>query len=254
MSDNKPSSNNTNNPGDPGPLTPPTLSSVEGEIHFNLDPKSTENNLGYENTRPHEEVKNNPIPIASTEASGDTGFSRILNNPNSPWIFLIVSVIVILAVCNHYWKFINFQAGNAPRVVLFDPIKFMNAQRAAISVLAARPDNNLSFTLTQVAKQAESVILEEANGAVILLKQAVVVPRNMEDITDKVLLRFDLPTDVPTVTVNVIDENSSAFVAPTDYSFSARESQDNYKEELSSHRQKLVEKMDKASNQEKMVP
>ena len=178
--------------------------------------------------------------------------ARLIDHPWSAWVVLVVSCIALFLFANNHWHFINLTP--APRVVVFDPVKFMNAQRATASILAARPDNDLSFSLTQVAKQAETVILQEARGAVILVKQAVVIPSNLEDITDRVLRRFDLPTDVPTINVSSGAENSSAFVAPTDYSFSEKESADAYKEELSERRRVLSQKIENQTAQEKAVP
>lgn len=101
--------------------------------------------------------------------------------------------------------------------VVFDPVRFLNAQRATASLLMRAPNADLSFALTQVASQSEQVIREEAAGAVVLVKQAVVLGEDYPDITDAVLRRFGMPTDVPTVTTGVRD--SLEGIAPTNLAF-----------------------------------
>ena len=177
---------------------------------------------------------------------------RLISHPKSPFIF--VGLFALLLV---YWahakNYISVPLpGLAPRVVVFDPVKFMNSQRAAASLFSLQPNGDAAFAITQVAKQAENVILEEARGAVILVKQAVVVPTGVEDITDKVLRRFDLPTDVPTINAGLPD--SMLNVAPTDYAFSPEEASDNYKEELLRRRASVAEKISSESAQKGAVP
>ena len=191
-----------------------------------------------------------PAPANNEEQEGLLG--RALSHPKAPWVFVGVAAVLV-----GYWlhtkNYFSFALpGTSPRVVVFDPVKFMNAQRAAVSIMALRPNGDTAFVITQVAKQAEAVILEEARGAVVLVKQAVVVPGSIEDITDKVLIRFDLPVDVPTVSLNLPETMLN--VAPTDYSFSNEEASDNYKEELLRRREAVAEKLSGESAQKGAVP
>lgn len=143
--------------------------------------------------------------------------------------------------------------GLGPKVVVFDPVRFTNAQRAAASILAVNPNADLSLTLTQVAKRAESVIQEEADGALVLVKQAVVVPHGIPDITDAVLDRFGLPKEVPTFTTQP-GETPLEELAPTDSAFSAGKLREDYRLELQSRSARLAEEQSKKSGQEKLLP
>ncbi len=141
-----------------------------------------------------------------------------------------------------------------PDIVLFDPVRFTNAQRAAASILAVSPSADLSLTLTQVAKRAEDVIREEAHGAVVLVKQTVVAPVGIPDITDAVLDRFGLPKNVPTVTVRPGDSEAIENVAPSDNAFSSGQLREDYRLELEGRRSRLAADQDKKDNQAKVLP
>lgn len=140
-----------------------------------------------------------------------------------------------------------------PSVVIFDPVRFTNAQRAAASIMAVAPNADTALTLTQVAKQAESVIQEEAHGAVVLVKQAVVAPSGIPDITDAVLERFGLPTNVPTITTNIRAEGLED-IAPTDNAFSQGKLREDYRLELEEKRARLSVKQAKEAGQANILP
>lgn len=95
----------------------------------------------------------------------------------------------------------------ADQVVVFDVVKYVNAQRAVASSLLG-PDTNArldaSTLLLTISKRAKSSILKIAGpGTVVLVRQAV-IQGDAPDITDAVLIDLGLPTEVPTE-------------APTDY-------------------------------------
>ena len=189
-------------------------------------------------------------PIPSAEPAG--AFSRMISSPKAPLAFFGALVLGVLLLLGGKYAGNLTLPGLSPRVVVFDPVKFMNSQRAAVSVLAVRPNSTLEFSIAQVAKQAEAVILEEAKGAIVLVKQAVVVPTSAVDITDRVLVRFGLPTDVPTMTMNHSD--SLMDVAPSNYSFSPQETSDTYKEELLQRSQRISAEVNGAKSQEGALP
>lgn len=191
-------------------------------------------------------------PLLSDTSTEDGFISKCINHPKAPWVFVFLVAISLGYWLNTKYYFTSFLPGATPRVVVFDPVKFMNAQRAAASILALRPNGDTAFAITQVAKQAENVILEEAQGAIVLVKQAVVVPSSTQDITDRVLRRFDLPTDVPTVNMSTTDTLMD--IAPTDYSSSREEASDNYKEELLRRREVVAEKLSSETAQKGAMP
>ena len=175
-----------------------------------------------------------------------------LSHPNTPIIagVLFVGALAVFGLNKSGYR-LSALTGR-PNIVVFDPVRFANSQRATASLLASMPSANLSFTLTQVAKQAEAVILEEAHGSVVLVKQAVVVPVGLEDITDAVLNRFGLPTNVPTVTIR--PGESAVDVAPTDSMFSTGKLREDYRLELQRRSGALVEEDNKRDAQTRMVP
>lgn len=113
-------------------------------------------------------------------------------------------------------------AGSSPGIVTFDPVKFLNAQRAAASILAANPNADLALTITQVATKTDAVIAQHAGGAVVVVRQAV-ISGTARDITDDVLRDFGLPTNVPTITTNTTRsaKNALSDLAPSDLGFSS---------------------------------
>lgn len=137
-------------------------------------------------------------------------------------------------------------------IVVFDPVRFLNSQRAAASILSTQPNADLALTMTQVAKKAEAVIIEEANGSVILIKQAVVAPDRLRDITDDVLRRFGLPTNVPTVTNPPVMSLES--LAPTDSSMSSGAIREDYRMELDKRAHEAAQAEQQKSAQERLIP
>lgn len=187
-------------------------------------------------TTPAEPVVPEAAELPATQAV-KADFTQFVRQNITPIIgglviagFLIASVFMITGVRPSLPSF------GTQKIVVFDPVKFLNAQRAAASILAVNPNAELTLTLTQVAKQAEAVIKEEANGAVVVVRQAVVVPDEVQDITDAVLIRFGLPTDAPTVSTRMETLES---IAPTESSFSPGRFAEDRK----------IEKAEKATNE-----
>ncbi len=100
--------------------------------------------------------------------------------------------------------------------VIFDVVKFMNAQRRVASAFLveskAEQQAEASLVLRAVPARVRSEIDLAAAGAVVLVKQGV-VGGNYLDITDSVLKALGLPTDVPTQ--NPVDY--ALDVAPTNW-------------------------------------
>jgi hypothetical protein len=92
-------------------------------------------------------------------------------------------------------------AAAAPGVVTFDVIKYMNAQRRVASVFLsgdAASKAEAGTLLLGVSRRTRQVIEQVAGpGTLVLVKQGVVAGHG-RDITDEVLTRLGLPTDVPT--------------------------------------------------------
>ena len=174
----------------------------------------------------------------------------LASHPSAPLV--VGGVVLAVAAVVAYRHFTPLSLGR-PSIVVFDPVKFLNAQRAAASILAVSPSADLTLTMTQVAKQSEAVIKEEAHGAVVLVKQSVVVPDGLPDITDTVLKRFGLSTSVPTVTNRAADMTLES-VAPTNSAFSSGKLREDYRVELEKRDDKLAADAAKQDAQTKIVP
>lgn len=89
----------------------------------------------------------------------------------------------------------------APAIVTFDVVKYMNAQRAVASAFL-KPDHDkqaINELLVGLSDRARDAILSQAGpGTIVLLKQTV-VQGQFKDITDDVLRELRLPVkEVPT--------------------------------------------------------
>jgi hypothetical protein len=146
----------------------------------------------------------------------------------------------------------HFAAGGLPvhsEVVVFDPIKLANAERAVASQFLAKDGDigSAGLLLAKVRKEAEGVIRDVAGpDAMVLVRQAVVV-NQYPDITDRVLVRLGLPTDVPTTADILYAEDE----APTAYSGAAsRQAGDPKQFTLES----MAERMRKGGDNAALVP
>lgn len=89
----------------------------------------------------------------------------------------------------------------APAIVTFDVVQYMNAQRAVASAFL-QPEHDkqaINELLTNLSERTRDAILEEAGpGTIVLLKQTV-VQGQFKDITVPVLTKLKLPVkEVPT--------------------------------------------------------
>ena len=94
---------------------------------------------------------------------------------------------------------LRYTAVAAPPVVVFDIIKYANAQRAVASrFLGSKNTEEVAPILMEVSKKTRDTIREVAGtNTLVVIRQAVVLGET-RDITDEVLKRLGLPTDVPT--------------------------------------------------------
>jgi len=201
-------------------------------------------------------MENHSDTTVANDAARPTLFSRLLNSPRTPFIFLATVAVAALGYTGmKHLPNVGSLGIGAPNIVLFDPVKFTNAQRATLSLLQSAPNADLSLTMTQVARHAEAVIREEARGAVVLVRQTVVAPGDMEDITDKVLTRFGLTTKVPTITTNPGEPASAVeLLAPTDSAFSAGKLREDYLLQLGERNARAMELQHTQDNQTSILP
>lgn len=128
--------------------------------------------------------------------------TRVKGWATAPWLPAAIFGIAVIGATGYVLSTTPggaFGVGGPGNIVTFDPVKLGNAQRAVASRLLSGGEDSseAGMLLAKVGKAAEAIILEEAAGATVLVKQAVVLSAYPE-ITDKVLVRLGLPTDVPT--------------------------------------------------------
>ena len=205
-------------------------------------------------TPPQENEPQEAEAVISQNSSIKGRLSALLMHPKAPfWVGAAVLAVAGAVTLHLKAPFGSFNPFGAPSIVTFDPVRFTNAQRAAASILAVSPNADISLTLTQVAKQAEVVIREEAHGAVVVVKQAVVAPQGVPDITDAVLIRFGLPTNAPTITTDIRAEGLED-IAPTDSAFSQGKLREDYRLELEEKRARISEKQAREAGQANILP
>lgn len=129
---------------------------------------------------------------------------------------------------------------SVPDVVTFDATRLANAQRAIAAGLLDNQSDAL-ITLARIGRETEATIQTVAGGRLVLVKQAVVAG-TVPDITDEVLQRLGLPTDVPTVDpMQYLQE-----LAPTEltHSMSRLVVEDRAKQAAKNHEERVQRKQD----------
>jgi hypothetical protein len=160
------------------------------------------------------------IPAASTQLKGSEALPSVpsvVAPASIPWsiigAIIFFSVVLSFAASIVADRFLpGFMGGG--QVVTFDAIRFTNAQRQVASKFmlkgapsdAAGVDNAI---LLNQSSRVEAVVREVAGaGTIVLVKQAV-VDSQYHDITDEVLTRLGLPTNVPGVLYDMSEFGSA---------------------------------------------
>ena len=128
--------------------------------------------------------------------------------------FLAMTALAAVIVTLLLLKFLP-TAVQGPLVVTFDVVRYTNAQRAVASAfMNPKADhaqaNELLLNLSTRTKQA---INEVAGAGTLVVVQQAVVQGTTRDITEDVLKKLGLPTDVPTSDAT----RYSLDVAPTNF-------------------------------------
>jgi hypothetical protein len=205
---------------------------------------------------PQEDAPQETGAVIPSKPSLKERIGGALAHPKAP----LVAGAVVLVIAGAVALYVKAPAGSVnpfsrPNIVTFDPVRFVNAERVVASLIAAKPNSDGALSLAQAAKQAEPVIREEAHGAVVIVKQALVAPEGVPDITDAVLTRFGLPTtNVPTITTSVSSSESLESIAPTDNAFSQGKLREDYRLELEGKRDKILQQQSKDQSQADVLP
>lgn len=84
------------------------------------------------------------------------------------------------------------------RIVVFDMIKYMNAERAVASHFIGDHGSDSAALLLQVSKNIRVTIRQLAGPNTQVFVRQAVIQGEYRDITDEVLTKLGLPTNVPT--------------------------------------------------------
>ena len=107
----------------------------------------------------------------------------------------------------------------SPAVVTFDTAKYVNARRAAASELLGDGEarDSAVSTLARVDNGVRPAIVDAADGALVIVRQAAVLDGTIPDITDTVLAGLGLPTDAPTIETNLDRHGDTTYSASNLY-------------------------------------
>lgn len=116
--------------------------------------------------------------------------------------FFVGAIILSIFLTLLAFKFIPaFKSLNAPKVVVFDITKYVNAQRSIASNYLTNDPSKMAQTnelLMGLSDRTKAAIDKFAGpGTLVMVKQGV-VSGEMDDITDKVLNEVGLSVKVPT--------------------------------------------------------
>lgn len=123
----------------------------------------------------------------------------------------LVGLIVLTVLVSLYIYRGSILSSNSTEIVTFDMHKFLNSQRVVTNELLGKKtgESDILYMQKLVSEQVKPLILEIANGAKVMSKQAFIIDGSVPDITDEVLNRLGLPTDVSghnAILINSIDK------------------------------------------------
>ncbi len=138
---------------------------------------------------------------------------------NWPNVLMGILAIALVVMGAHRMGWLGTQGSvGGNRIVVFDPVKYGNAQRAVAASLIGNsgPDaDDQAMLFKQASTRLRGTIQAIAGNAVVVVKQSI-ISGDVVDITDAVLVELGLPTNVPSVDLARVLSD----IAPTDYTFS----------------------------------
>lgn len=127
----------------------------------------------------------------------------------------VVWIIVVLAMGPSEHQQNSFTE-NSSQFVTFDTARYMNARQASMLKLMQEEgdeyDNNPALIIKRVDKIARPTIEKIADGRLVIVKQALALDGQVEDITDRVLEELELPKVEATIYVPEVGSTVSSYV------------------------------------------
>ncbi len=125
----------------------------------------------------------------------------------APYLIITICLAVVLSVGLIKWLS-KTEVLSTQSVVVFDVLKYVNSQRAiASNLLNPSKQDDTALFMRDISSRTQAAIAEVAGeNTVVLVKQSVVSLKHTRDITDDVLRKLNMPTDVPTLELNLSDD------------------------------------------------
>lgn len=118
--------------------------------------------------------------------------------------YLIVVALTVCVFVAGFWASNHFTAvGSGPKIVTFDVIKLVNAQRKIAGGVMIN-DTDSFVLLNRVGKTTEQIIRSIAGEGTVVIIKAAMINSDIPDITDEVLISLGLPTDAPGLDLGVL--------------------------------------------------
>lgn len=124
--------------------------------------------------------------------------------------YLIVVALTVCVFVAGFWASNKFTdlGSSGPRIVTFDVIKLVNAQRQIAGGVVIN-DTDSFVLLNRVGKTTEQIIRSVAGEGTIVIIKAAMINSDIPDITDEVLVSLGLPTDAPGLDLGALLDKES---------------------------------------------
>lgn len=146
-------------------------------------------------------------PPQTPEPRAETPLASLL-----PWLVITAVVSVVLSLAAYKYMGPRFLA---PRTVVFDIVKYNNAQQRLVGQLLQQKGPEVSeaaVLIKGLSGKARQALEEVAGPSTVVMVRQGVVSSNVTDITDEVLKKLGLPTDVPTLSAADPGDDLSFFL------------------------------------------
>jgi len=130
-----------------------------------------------------------------------------------PWLVITAVVSVVVSLLAYKYMGPRYLA---PSTVVFDIVKYNNAQQRLVGQLLQQqkgPEvSEAALLIKGLSGRAKQAIEEVAGPSTVVLIRQGVVSSNVVDITDAVLNKLGLPTDVPSLSAADPQDDLSFFL------------------------------------------
>ena len=138
------------------------------------------------------------LPVGSKSEVSDEGSVTPAENSDLGNILPLIGGTALISAALVI-VLLRFTTVAVPRIVTFDVVKYVNAERAMADKMFGKNDvAAIAPSLLNISKHTRAVIREVAGPHTIVVIRQAIVQGQTNDITDAVLSKLGLPTNVPT--------------------------------------------------------